>query len=60
MLNLGVSIFRQGKPREAERCFKSLLASETRGMEARANLQAIKNVGKKRGPSRSRQRKQKS
>jgi tetratricopeptide (TPR) repeat protein len=50
MLNLGASIFRQGKLGEAEKCFKSLLASETRRREAMANLQEIENLRKKRGP----------
>jgi tetratricopeptide (TPR) repeat protein len=54
LLNLGACLLRQGKMDEAERCFKGLLKSDTRGSEARSNLDAIDRLRRDFGVRRTR------
>jgi tetratricopeptide (TPR) repeat protein len=54
LLNLGACLLRQGKMDEAERCFKGLLKSDTRGSEARSNLDAIDRLCRDFGVRRTR------
>ena len=54
LLNLGACLLRQGKMDEAERCFKGLLKSDTRGSEARSNLDATGRLRRDFGVRRTR------
>jgi hypothetical protein len=54
LLNLGACLLRQEKMDEAERCFKGLLKSDTRGSEARSNLDAIGRLRRDFGVRRTR------
>ncbi|GJM25475.1 MAG: glycosyl transferase [Phycisphaerae bacterium] len=61
ILNLGACLVRQAKLDEATACFKQLVNSQTRGQEARDNLEAINRLLKenkhKSRPKRKRSRK---
>lgn len=53
LLNLAACLFRQGKIKQAERCFGKLLDSDTHGFAARSNLQTIDSLRRQFGLVRS-------